>query len=155
MAAQPMQHFAPNEMWGMDWIGPITPACSITGAAYILLVIDYCTRFVWAKAYRYHTSEEVRHMFEEYIAPIFGWSRGVYLDSASHFVNELIRRMFENHGLSHFKGPVSHSSSTGLLERGVQEMMAFLSKKCIDRGTNAGWSLLSGEGSLEMNTKAV
>ena len=42
-----------------------------------------------------------------------------------------------------------------LLERAVQEMMTFISKKCIERRTNAGWSLLVRDGNLEMNTKSV
>lgn len=33
--------------------------------------------------------------------------------------------------------------------------MTFISKKCIDRGTNDGWSLTVREGALEMNTKSV
>ena len=38
-------------MWDMDWVGPITPACSATGAAYVLLVIP--CQFTWLEDVRY------------------------------------------------------------------------------------------------------
>ena len=65
-------------MLGMDWVGPITPRCSFTGAAYVFGVIDYFPRFTWAKAYIHHTSVEVADMFENQISPVFGWPRVVY-----------------------------------------------------------------------------
>ena len=49
---------------GSSWVGPITPRYSLTGAAYILLVIDYFSRFTWAKAYVHHTSGQVVDMDE-------------------------------------------------------------------------------------------
>lgn len=154
-SVQAIQHFAPLSMLGMDWIGPISPPCSITGAVYILLVMDYFSRFAWAKAYIQHTAVEVIDMYENHITPVFGWPIGVYSDNGSHFVNGDVNNMFTHHGVSHFTGPISHPSSTGLLERGVQEMMTFISKKCIDRRAHSGWSLMVREGVLEMNTKGV
>lgn len=47
------------EMLEIDWVGPITLAYSITGVMYVLLVIDYFTRFVWAKGYLKHTVDKV------------------------------------------------------------------------------------------------
>ena len=155
MNVQAIQSFEPNQMWGMDWIGPITPACSITGAVYVLLVVDYFSRFAWGKAYQQHTNVEVRDMWENHITPIFGWPQGVYSDNGSHFVNEQVQHMFRDHGVTHFTGPVSHPSSTGLLERTVQEIMSYVAKKCIEKGTREGWSLTIRDGILEMNTKLV
>ena len=63
--------------------------------------------------------------------------------------------MFRDHGITHFTGPVSHPSSTGLLEHAVQEMMSYVAKKCIEKGTREGWSLTIRDGIVEMNTKLV
>ncbi|OGE53873.1 hypothetical protein PENARI_c007G07174 [Penicillium arizonense] len=41
-----IQEFEPMNMIGMDFLGPIQPTCE-TGARYILVVIDYFSRFVW------------------------------------------------------------------------------------------------------------
>ena len=40
--------FKPIDMIGMDFVGPINPPCSATGYIYILIVVDYYTRFLWA-----------------------------------------------------------------------------------------------------------
>ncbi len=56
-------------------------------------------------------------MWENHITPIFGWPQGVYSDNGSNFVNEPVQHMFRDHGVTHFTGPVSQPSSTGLLKR--------------------------------------
>ena len=50
---------------------------------------------------------------------------------------------------------ISHPASTGLLERAVQEMLALISKKCIQRGTTNSSSLFIRDNVLEMNTKTT
>ena len=69
---QPIQVFEPMAMIGMDWLGPISPACSITGHQYILILIDYFSRFMWAKSYETHTADDVLDMFENHLTSIFG-----------------------------------------------------------------------------------
>ena len=76
-------------------------------------------------------------------------------DHGSHFVNHDMQALMLEHGVSHFTGPVSHPSSTGLLERTVQEMLAQISKKCIERGTTNSWSLSVRDNALNMNTKST
>ena len=44
---KPIMQFSPMDMIGMDFIGPINPPYEATGAVYILLVIDYFSRFVF------------------------------------------------------------------------------------------------------------
>lgn len=44
------QAFEPMAM-GLDWVRPITPACTSAGALYVLLMVDYFSRFLWAKTY--------------------------------------------------------------------------------------------------------
>ena len=59
--------------------------------------LDCFTRFTWARPYQQHTNFEVRDMHENQITPMFGWPRGVYSDSGSHFVNEAVCLMFEKY----------------------------------------------------------
>lgn len=42
---QPIQVFEPLQMIGIDWLDPISPACVITSHQYILILIDYLSKF--------------------------------------------------------------------------------------------------------------
>ena len=64
--------------------------------------VDYFSRFSWGRAYQEHTNVEVRDMWENHITLIFGWPRGVYSDNGSHFVDEPVQHMFQDHGVTHF-----------------------------------------------------
>ena len=152
---QAILKFAPMDMLGMDWLGPISPACTATGCKYILIVVDYFTRFVWAKAYVEHEGKETVHMYEHHICPIFGFPRSVYSDNGSHFVNQWVERLFREHGVTHYTGPISHPSSTGLMERAVQAMQSFLRARCLEREEPGAWSLDVRDGVLYINTKTI
>lgn len=62
-------------MLGMDWVGPITPAGSVTGVVYILLMVDYSTRSIWAKNKLKHTADEAIDVYKNHVSSIFGHSK--------------------------------------------------------------------------------
>ena len=53
------------------------------------------------------------------MSPIFGHPQVVYIDNGSHFVNELMKNYYGDCGITHYTGPISHPSLTGLLEKVV------------------------------------
>ncbi len=97
--------------------GSSNTAYTITGFCYISLMVDYFSRFLWAKVYTKHTAIEFVEMFEIHVSPIFGHPNAVYSDNGSHFVNAVVKNYFLGRGITHNMGPMSHLSSTGLLER--------------------------------------
>ena len=139
----------------MDWLGPIFSACTATGYKYILIVVDYFFRFVWAKAYVEHEGKKTVHMYKHYICFIFGFSRSVYSDNGSYFVNQWVERLFREHGVTHYTGPISHPFFTGLMERAVQAMQSFLKARCLEREEPGAWSLDVRDGVLYINTKTI
>lgn len=92
-------------------------------------------------------------MFENHLTPIFGHPASAYSDNSSHFVNEKVSRYFEERAVIHLTGPISHPSSTGLMERGVQGMISFLRAKTIKHGAAGGWSNLVKDGAFFTNTR--
>lgn len=74
---------------------------------------------MWAKSYEIHIADNVLDMFKNYLTPISGHPAAAFLDNRSHLVNEKVSRYFEERGITHFKGPIDHPSSTGFMERGV------------------------------------
>ena len=140
-------------MVGLDWVGPIILACTITKVVYILLMVDYFSRFLWAKGYTKHTMQEVVNLHENHVSPVFEHFCAVYTDNGSHFVNKLVKKYYRNCGITHYIGPISHLLSTGLLERAVQGLISFLRIKWIEYKTTDTWSLHIQEGVLFANTK--
>lgn len=82
---QPIQLFKPMAMIGIDWLGPISQPCSINGHHYILILIDYFSRFIWAKSYATHTADDFLDMYENHLTHVFGHPAAAYSDNGSHF----------------------------------------------------------------------
>ena len=97
-------------MLGMDFLGPISPTCE-SGAKYILVVVDYFSRFVWAQACERTTEEAVIAVFEKTLTPVFGWPANVYSDNGPHFTGLRLLEVFETHGTHHCFAPVYHPRS--------------------------------------------
>ena len=152
---RPIQVFQPMSMMAIDFVGPINPACSLTGNTYILIGVDYFSRFMWAKSYRYHTQAEVIDFFACYVVPIFGWPRTVYSDGGSHFTGQDTEAMLTQHNVQHLIGPVSHPQSTGLAERAVQMMVSYVRHKCVEVGNTQGWSRWTHSGAIAINTRYI
>lgn len=81
-----IQVFAPMKILGIEKVGLITSAYSINGVVYVLLVVDYFKRFIWAKDYIKHTADECIDIYENYIFLIFGHTKAIYLDNSFYFV---------------------------------------------------------------------
>jgi hypothetical protein len=56
MPHQPVLPLEPFQKWGIDFVGPFKPAAAQTGNRYILVVTDYCPKWVEAKALKDKTA---------------------------------------------------------------------------------------------------
>jgi len=61
-----------DEVVGMDYVGPISPPRKKAEYKYILMVVDYFSRFVFAKGFAEANQMSTLVMFFEVIVPIFG-----------------------------------------------------------------------------------
>lgn len=115
----PILQLQPMDLMGMDFIGPLAPVAEGTGARYVLIVVDYFTRYLFTKSMPSSTSEEVVK-FLTHIAESVGWPRAIYNDNGSHFVSSETQNLLRAKGVKQFPAPKSHPSSVGLAERYVQ-----------------------------------
>ena len=116
---RPIIQFRPIDMIGMDYIGPISPACEMTGFKYICLCIDYYSRFLFAREFAQHRELETMDFLLNNIAPVAGWPTTLYTDNGSHFVGHCVTELLKSFGVLHLTAPVPHPSSVGLIERYV------------------------------------
>ena len=152
---RPILQFSPMDMIGMDFIGPINPPCGATGAVYILLVVDYFSRFLFGAPLQKADQLSTMQVIVERIVPVVGWPKSVYSDNGTHFTGAAIKKMWEDHGVQHFTAAVSHPQSVGLSERYVQMTMGRIRLKCIERGTSRDWGLLVKDAVIDINTRCV
>lgn len=109
---------------GMDFLEPILPRCEATGACYVLLVIDYFLRFVWAKLCKLADQAAVHKFWITILAPIYEFLGHLYIDNGSHFIGSKTMALFQSHGTHVTTAPISHPLSVGLIERNVQLVLA-------------------------------
>lgn len=77
-------------MLEIDLIDPITPMCLIIGVMYILIIVDYFIRFVWAKSYLKHTFDMIIDIYNNHIFLILRYNKAVYSDNGSYFINQKV-----------------------------------------------------------------
>jgi hypothetical protein len=119
-------------MVGMDFLGSIEPVAD-NGSKYILIVVDYFTKMVFATDCVSADSQTVCEFWNKSLVPIFGWPECLYTDNGSHFANAEVKTLFESRGSEVTYAPISHPESVGLAERMVMLISSQLRKWAIDK----------------------
>jgi len=71
------------DVWGIDSMGPFPKSGD---CEYILVAVDYVSKWVEVLPCRAADSKNSRRMFHEVIFPRFGTPRIVIIDGGSHFI---------------------------------------------------------------------
>ncbi|CAA7042019.1 unnamed protein product [Microthlaspi erraticum] len=94
------------DVWGIDFMGPFPTSF---GDQYILVAVDYVSKWVEAIAAPTNDSSVVIKMFKSIIFPRFGVPRVVISDGGSHFINRIFANLLKKYGVRHknaFKTPL-------------------------------------------------
>ncbi|XP_059302317.1 uncharacterized protein LOC132054291 [Lycium ferocissimum] len=84
----------PFAAWGMDVIGPIEPPAS-NGHRFILVAIDYFTKWVEASTYKAVTKKVVADFVRNNIVCRFGIPESIITDNAANLNSDLMRETCE------------------------------------------------------------
>jgi len=152
---KPIIQLRPMDMIGMDFVGLINPPYGVTGNTYILVVIDYFSRFLFAVGLPQADQKSPMSALLEKVIPVVGWPMTVYTDNGTHFTGQHIQKMWQDHGVLHFSSAISHPQSVGLSKRYVQMLVGCIRLKCISLGTAAHWGLHIRDSVLDINTRCI
>jgi len=73
------------DVWGIDYMGPFVKSRNYE---YILVAVDYVSKWVEIMPCKKDDSRHSRRMFEEIIFPRFGTPRMVISDGGTHFTDK-------------------------------------------------------------------
>ena len=124
------------DVWGIDFMGPFPPSC---GNEYILVAVDYVSKWVEAVACKNADSNAVKRLFTDIIFPRFGVPRAVISDGGKHFINRQFDNLLSCHGVTHKVTTSYHPQANGQAEISNREIKSIL-EKTVAR-TRKDWSL--------------
>src|SRR6266511_1044949 len=111
---------------GIDIVGPL-PLTSL-GNKYIIVAIDYFTKWTEAKALKEATAEEVATFIYEEIICRHGPPRRIISDRGTHFNNKIVEELLKKFGTKHRLSTPYHPKTNGLVERFNRTLCEALAK---------------------------
>ncbi|XP_056688207.1 uncharacterized protein [Spinacia oleracea] len=124
-ASKILQKLEVFDVWGIDFMGPFP---SSYGNLYILVAVDYVSK--WAEAIVSPTNDHkvVINLFKKIIFPYFGVPRALISDGGSHFAHGKFKALLRKYGVRHKVGVGYHPQTSGQVEVTNREIKSILEK---------------------------
>ncbi|CAM8878006.1 unnamed protein product [Rhodiola kirilowii] len=119
---QPVEIF---DVWRIDYMG-LFP--SSYGNQYILVAVEYVSKWVEAVASPTCDAKVVKKLFKKTIFPRFGVPRTIISDGGSHFKEKNFEALLRKYGVSHKMATLYHPQTSGQVEISNREIKAILMK---------------------------
>lgn len=100
-------------VWGIDFMGPFP---SSFGKNYILVAVDYVSKWVEAVALHTNDSRVVVTYLKNNIFSRFGVSRALISDEDIHFLNKLMENLLKKYNVKHKIATPYHPQTSGRVE---------------------------------------
>lgn len=122
------------DVWGIDFMGPFPRSYD---CEYILVAVDYVSKWVEALPCRAADAKSARKMLYEIIFPRFGVPRMVISDGGSHFTDKGFRHFLRELGSDHNIATPYHPQTSGQAETSNKQIKNILQKTVEEMGS--GW----------------
>ena len=113
------------DVWGIDFMGPFVSSC---GNTYILVAVDYVSKWVEAVALPNNEARSVVAFLKKSIFTRFGTPRAIISDGGSHFCNKAFDSLLAKYGVNHKVTTPYHPQASGQVEVSNREIKSILSK---------------------------
>lgn len=121
----------PFEMWGTDIVGPIDPPSS-RGHRFILVAIDYFSKWAEAIPLRETKAEDIIRFFKTHILYRFGNPRRIISDNGPAFRSFKVSRFAEHHKIEWKFSTIYNPRANGLAEAFNKTLIGLL-RKMVDK----------------------
>ncbi|XP_060211987.1 uncharacterized protein LOC132639566 [Lycium barbarum] len=101
------------DVWGIDFIGPFV---SSYGNKYILVAVDYVSKWVEAVLLPNNEGKSVTGFLKKHLFLSFATLRAIISDRGSHFCNRLFKTLLEKYGVKHRVATPYHPQTSGQVE---------------------------------------
>ena len=98
------------DVWGIDLMGPFSSSC---GNKYILLVVDYTSKWVEAIPTITCDANVVLNFLRKNIFLRFGTPRAIVSDEGTHFCNKFFESLLSKYGVRHRTTLAYHPQCNG------------------------------------------
>ncbi|KAI5313301.1 hypothetical protein L3X38_042475 [Prunus dulcis] len=123
------------DVWGIDFMGPFP---SSFGYTYILVAVDYVSKWVEAIATKTNDHKVVLKFLRDNIFTRFGTPRAVISDGGSHFCNKLFEALMKKYSITHRVSTPYHPQTSGQVEISNREIKQILEK--VVNSTRKDWA---------------
>ena len=124
------------DVWGIDFMGPFT---SSYGNLYILVAVEYVSKWVEAVALPKNDAKAVVKFLKKNIFTRFGTPRAIISDRGTHFCNKQFEALLSKYGVTHKIATPYHPQTSGQVEVSNREI-----KRILEKTVNASrkdWSM--------------
>ncbi|CAM8963300.1 unnamed protein product [Rhodiola kirilowii] len=123
------------DIWGIDFMGPFPISC---GFAYILIAVDYVSKWVEAIATRCDDAKTVVDFLRTNIFCRYGVPKAIISDQGTHFCNRMMAATLRHYHVHHRSSTAYHPQTNGQAEISNREIKGILEKMV--KPTRKDWS---------------
>ncbi|XP_070037593.1 uncharacterized protein [Nicotiana tomentosiformis] len=131
----PIQEVDVFDVWGIDFMGPFV---SSYNSKYILVAVDYVSKWVEAVALPTNDAKVVIGFLRNNIFTRFGTPRTIISDGGTHFCNRAFAKLLEKYGIRHKAATPYHPQTSGQVEVSNIEIKHILTKT--SNATRTDWA---------------
>ncbi|CAM8982417.1 unnamed protein product [Rhodiola kirilowii] len=113
------------DIWGIDFMGPFPVSCGYT---YILVAVDYVSKWVEAKATRCNDAKTVIDFLRTNLFCRYGVPKAIISDQGTHFCNRMMAATLKRYHVHHRTSTAYHPQTNGQAEISNREIKGILEK---------------------------